>query len=99
MYGKGISHEGELLDMAVEMNIINKSGAWFSYGETRIGQGRDNVKLYLRENPEFAEDVARQVMERKDELLGMGKTPKKINKISKGPVNVQVEADDKEVKA
>ena len=99
MYGQGISRDGEIVDAAVKLDIIQKSGAWFSYGETRIGQGRDNVKLYLRENPEFAEDVARQVMERKDELLGMGKTPKKINKISKGPVNVQVEADDKEVKA
>jgi recombination protein RecA len=68
MYGKGISRVGEVLDLATQLDIINKSGAWFSYGETRLGQGRDNVKLYMQENPDFTEDIARQVMERKDDL-------------------------------
>ena len=53
MYGKGISRMGELLDLAVKLDIIQKSGAWFSYNQTRLGQGRDNVKLFL-ENPENA---------------------------------------------
>ena len=68
MYGTGISREGEILDLAAQLDIINKSGAWYNYGETRLGQGRDNVKVYLLENPEFMEDIARQVMENKDRL-------------------------------
>lgn len=69
MYGEGISRVGEILDLAVKLDIINKSGSWFSYGETRLGQGRDNVKEYLKNNPEFAEDIAKQVMDRKDEIV------------------------------
>lgn len=97
MYGQGISRDGEIVDAAVKLDIIQKSGAWFSYGETRLGQGRDNVKQYLRENPEFAEDVAQQVMDRKEELAAVGKPVKKINRISKGSIDVQVEADDKDL--
>src|SRR5690606_5595076 len=51
MYGKGISNEGNVLDVGVEANIINKSGAWFSYGDIRLGQGRENAKQFLLENP------------------------------------------------
>jgi recombination protein RecA len=58
--------------MAVSLDIINKSGAWFSYKETRLGQGRDNVKIYMQENPAFAEEIAALVMENKDRLV-MGK--------------------------
>lgn len=61
MYGTGISAEGELLDLAVSHNIIDKSGAWFSHNGDRIGQGRDNAKTYLRENPEIAIDIESQV--------------------------------------
>ena len=61
MYGTGISREGELVDIAVEYDIIHKSGAWFSYGEQRIGQGRDKVKQYVLENPDFAEEVEAKV--------------------------------------
>jgi len=68
LYGQGISRAGEVLDLAVKLDIINKSGAWFSYGETRLGQGRDNVRDYLRDNPEFCEEIARQVMENADRL-------------------------------
>ena len=57
MYGKGISKEGEMVDMAVQMGIIQKSGAWFSYGEQRIGQGRDKVKQYFADNPDFAAEI------------------------------------------
>ncbi len=57
MYGTGISREGELLDLAVKLEVIQKSGAWFSYKETRLGQGRDNVKIFLTENPDVANEI------------------------------------------
>jgi recombination protein RecA len=56
-YGEGISREGELLDMGLEAKIVEKSGAWLSYGELRIGQGRENAKQFLRENPELANEI------------------------------------------
>ncbi|MCI6007344.1 recombinase RecA [Oscillospiraceae bacterium LCP25S3_E10] len=62
MYGKGISRTGELLDLAVEKDIIHKSGAWFSYGEERLGQGRDNIKNLLAENKELAAEVEEKVL-------------------------------------
>ncbi len=61
MYGKGISKEGDILDLAAEVDIVNKSGAWYSYKETRIGQGRENAKQYLKENPDVCGDVENQV--------------------------------------
>ena len=64
MYGTGISHEGELLDMAVDMKIINKSGSWFSYKGERLGQGRDNIKVYLKQLPEVCDEVEKLVMEK-----------------------------------
>ena len=61
MYGQGISKWGELVDLAVQMEIIQKSGSWFSMGDERIGQGKDSVKAYLQENPDIAENVEAQV--------------------------------------
>jgi len=61
MYGTGISKEGSILDIAAEMNIINKSGAWYSYGDERLGQGRENVKEYLKEHPEVTKEVELKV--------------------------------------
>ncbi len=69
MYGTGISREGEIVDLAVKLDIINKSGAWFSMGETRLGQGRDNVKIYVKENPELMADLDRQIRENSDKLV------------------------------
>jgi recombination protein RecA len=57
MYGRGISRIGELLDIGVEAEIIKKSGSWFSYGDTKLGQGRDAVKTLLDDNPELAEEI------------------------------------------
>ena len=57
MYGKGISKEGNIVDLAVNLDIIEKSGSWFSYNETRIGQGRENVKKFLIENPEIKKEI------------------------------------------
>ena len=57
MYGEGISTNGELVDEGVKAEIVQKSGAWFSYGDIRLGQGRENAKIYLKENPEIAEEI------------------------------------------
>ncbi len=61
MFGKGISREGDILDLAVQKEIINKSGAWFSYEGNKIGQGRENTKIYLTEHPEFMAQIEEQV--------------------------------------
>jgi recombination protein RecA len=58
MYGEGISREGEILDMASELDIVQKSGAWYSYNEERLGQGRENAKQFLKENPEVTDEIA-----------------------------------------
>jgi recombination protein RecA len=63
MYGEGISRIGEIIDLGVELNIIKKSGSWFSYGETKLGQGRDSVKLLLDDNPELAEELTGKIKE------------------------------------
>lgn len=64
MFGKGISKEGDILDLAVAHDIINKSGAWFSYEGNKIGQGRENTKLYMIQNPEFTSMIEAQVREK-----------------------------------
>ncbi len=61
MYGTGISREGEIVDMGVEFEVIKRSGAWFYYGETRLGQGRDNVKILLADNPELANEIEQKI--------------------------------------
>ncbi len=63
MYGEGISKTGEIIDLGVELNIIKKSGSWFSYGETKLGQGRESVKLILRDNPELAQELEAKILE------------------------------------
>ncbi len=68
MYGTGISKDGEIVDVAVETGIIKKSGSWFSYGDQRLGQGREKVKDYIAENPEFAATVEKQIKEKLAEL-------------------------------
>lgn len=63
MYGSGISKTGEVLDLAVEQNIVNKSGSWFSYGDTKLGQGRDAVKQLLEDNPELMDELEQKIKE------------------------------------
>ncbi|MBQ6937227.1 MAG: recombinase RecA [Clostridia bacterium] len=67
MYGKGISREGNVLDVAVNLDIIKRGGAWFSYNDQRLGQGRENVKQYMIENPDFTDNIENQIREK----LGM----------------------------
>jgi recombination protein RecA len=73
MYGEGISREGSVLDVAVNNDIVLKSGAWYSYGDTRIGQGRENAKQYLKENPELTMEIENKLRE----LFNMGKSKAK----------------------
>ena len=61
MFGKGISREGDILDLAANTGIVNKSGAWYSYNDAKIGQGRENTKTYFREHPEIMEEVEHKV--------------------------------------
>jgi recombination protein RecA len=67
-YGEGISRSGELLDLGVEHKLVDKSGAWFSYGDLRLGQGRENSKQFLRDNPDLADELELKLRE----LMGMG---------------------------
>ncbi|MCL7487390.1 MAG: recombinase RecA [Desulfobulbaceae bacterium] len=61
IYGEGISRTGDVLDLGVELNIVDKSGAWYSYMDERIGQGRENAKIFLKEHPEMADDIEQKV--------------------------------------
>ena len=74
LYGQGISKDGEILDLAVKLDVIQRSGAWFSYNETRLGQGRDNVREMIKNNPELAAELAGIIRANKDKLIG--KAPK-----------------------
>jgi len=62
-FGEGISKIGEIVDLATEYNIISKSGSWFSYGDSKLGQGRDAVKALLKDNPELCEELEAKIME------------------------------------
>ena len=64
LYGEGISRVGEIIDLGVEYEVIKKSGSWFSYNDTKLGQGRDAVKDLLRDNPELAEEIEARVREK-----------------------------------
>jgi recombination protein RecA len=63
IYGEGISREGDVLDLAVEKNIVEKSGTWYAYGGQRIGQGRENAKQFVKENPKVLEQMEKEVLE------------------------------------
>ena len=92
MYGQGISKWGELVDLAVQMDIVQKSGSWFSMGDARIGQGKDSVKTYLQENPEIAEQVEQKVREN----LLKATAPKAPARPAQAPVAVSADDFDDE---
>src|SRR5690606_36498507 len=75
MFNEGISATGDLIDLAVECDVVQKSGAWFSYGSTRIGQGRENSKAFLKENPDLFEEIKTKVMESKGVLAKLQAPP------------------------
>jgi recombination protein RecA len=89
MYGQGISAVGELLDLAVEHNIIGKSGAWFAYGDERIGQGRDNAKTYLQENTSVAAMIEAQVRQ----ALGMPQVGSEALAASAQAASLEIDTD------
>jgi recombination protein RecA len=68
MYGQGISKVGEILDLGVKAGLVEKSGAWFSYDSVRIGQGRENAKVYLTENPDVAQRIENAIRGRTEEV-------------------------------
>ena len=86
MYGKGISRQGELLDLAVKLDVIQKSGAWFSYGGDRLGQGRDNVKEFLASHPELSQEIETKVRENIGSLYAKPGTAKE----TAVPIKVEV---------
>lgn len=63
MFGEGISRSGEIIDLGVEKGIVKKSGSWFSYGDTKLGQGRDAAKKCINDNPELADELEALIME------------------------------------
>lgn len=85
MFGEGISYEGDVLDLAANINVINKSGAWYAYEGNKIGQGRENAKQYLKDNPAICEEVAIKVREH----FGMNGTPKDQDKDGKEKSNAE----------
>lgn len=82
MYGKGISRTGEVLDLATDLDIIHKSGSWFSYGERKLGQGRDAVKEILETEPAFAKEIEEKIMAQKEALVLASKKNKKAAAVS-----------------
>lgn len=95
MYGTGVSHEGELIDLASEAGIIDKSGAWYSYKGEKIGQGKENTKLYLKNNPEILEEIEDQVREVYDISDKKKKKTKATSKKEKESTKEEVKTTEK----
>lgn len=97
MYGEGISKTGEIVDLGAKLELLTKSGSWYSMGDTRIGQGRDSAKQFLKENPEIAEQLEQGIHENIKSLsVKSGKNEKRANKAAKSPVKdgIAVDAND-----
>lgn len=100
MYGKGVSYEGEVLDLGVDYGIVKKGGSWFSYGETRLGQGRDNAKQFLAENPDIMEEIASQIRDEYNSVPDPKPEKKKAPKVKSIdddefiPMDVEIDFDE-----
>lgn len=94
MYGQGISRTGEVLDIAVDLDIIRKGGSWFSYKDQKLGQGRDNVKELLKNNPELMQEIEEQILTRKSELMNNNPDDKKDKKSKAAAVAAAGTDDD-----
>lgn len=101
MYGKGISRTGELIDLAVKADVVQKSGAWFNFGETRLGQGRDNVKELLENNDELRNEIETLLWQNIDKLSTRVKKPAKATLVSpaKAPEKAQSKSSSKSSKS
>ena len=95
MFGRGIAKEGEILDAAVNLDIIQKSGAWYSYNEERLGQGRDNVKQYLLDNPEFMKEVEDKIREHNAQLAEQAKAAYRGGQMKDAPVAEEAPAPER----
>ena len=84
MYGEGISISGEIVDLGVDYNVIKKSGSWFSYGENKLGQGRETVKQLVMDNPELAEELRGKIVAA---INGITETPEQPEKGGKPTVS------------
>ena len=83
MYGKGVSRTGEVLDLATDLNIVKKGGAWYSFNETKLGQGRDNAKDYLDEHPDIMQEIEAKIKENEGNIVMVSKKSKKSAKLDK----------------
>lgn len=98
MYGEGVSRVGEIIDFAVDLDIVEKSGAWFSYNGERLGQGRDKVKALLKENTALCEEIAQKIKEHQEEALDIASKAAANSKTNDEPANagqMQNESQDK----
>lgn len=96
IYGKGISRSGEVLDLAADSGIIQKGGSWYSYGDVKLGQGRENVKKYLEENPEFMKEIERKIIEERERIFANMQTGKKAGKTEeKAAAAAEVKTENK----
>lgn len=92
LYGKGISRTGEVVDVATELGVIKKGGSWYSYGDQKLGQGRENVKKLFEENPELMKEIEGKIMEHKEALAEAAKKKKKKSKLEEAAAKA-AEAD------
>lgn len=99
MYGTGISKEGEILDMGVEYGVIKKGGSWFSYGDRRLGQGRDNVKQLIKDEPEFAEQLEKQIKEKMAEVQAASTQKYQPKAAPKAEIEAAAETSMKQTRA
>lgn len=96
MYGEGVSKEGEIVDLATEIDVLDKSGAWYSYNGEKVGQGKENVKLLLKENPDLRDELEYKIREHYDILNDM-KKPKASKKASTKADEVKIDEETGEV--
>lgn len=96
MFGEGISLEGVILDLAVDEDIVTKAGAWFSYGDQRMGQGKDAAKKFMKDNPETAEEIKQKVLKAMEENKGKSKKKKNDSEDAEADTNDSAETENEE---
>ena len=96
MYGEGIAFEGELLDLGAELNVVQKGGAWYSYNDMKLGQGRDNAKNFLKENPDIAKEIEDKIRAGANDIVLVSKKSKKAAAVKEAAkaADAAIDADD-----